>query len=472
MLYISKIVSSKQILSHFRLNIKRHNEFLTLKAKNTLRLFDFSLKVNGFAIDKAKSVLSKIQDKTDLEFEAYVKAQKKDILSYHLKHNSFYRAFGKSIDINDWNSVPITTKRHLQQPIENRLSEGYSTKNVYLNKTSGSSGDPFIFAKDKWCHAMTWAQIINRFAWYGVDFNKSKQARFYGIPLDKKGYYKERLKDFFSNRFRFSVFDLSDSAFEKTLTKFKTSKFEFINGYTSPIVQFAKYLRQKEIVLTSVCPSLKVCIVTSEMLFEDDKVLMETYFGVPVVNEYGASELDLIAFQNTNDQWQVNSETLYVEVLNENDEVLPLGEEGRIVITSLYNKAHPFIRYDIGDIGSLSKESTFRKPILNKLTGRTNDIAILPSGKKAAGLTFYYITKSVIENDGNVSEFIIEQLSIDHFKISFVSRDELSTKKREIIIAEMERYLEPGINVSFNRVKKLKRTKAGKLKQFVSNLES
>tara|TARA_R110002033_G_scaffold18857_2_gene49177 strand:+ start:5147 stop:6454 length:1308 start_codon:yes stop_codon:yes gene_type:complete len=435
-----------------------------------LRLFDFSLKVNGFKIDEAKAALSKIQAKNDSDFQAYVEQQKQSIISYHLEHNSFYKTLGSSININDWDSVPIITKRHLQQPIEQRLSDGFTTKNIYLNKTSGSSGDPFIFAKDKWCHAMTWAQIMDRFAWYGIDFNSSRQARFYGIPLDKKGYYKERLKDWFSNRFRFSVFDLSDAAFETTLTKFKTNKFDFINGYTSPIVQFAKYLKQKDVVLTSVCPTLKVCIVTSEMLFDDDKTLMETQFGVPVVNEYGASELDLIAFQNTNDEWQINNETLYVEILDDNGNVLPLGKEGRIVITSLYNKAHPLIRYDVGDIGILSEKSTLRKPILKKLVGRTNDIAILPSGKKAAGLTFYYITKSVIENDGNVSEFIIEQLALDHFIIRFVSRTELSNEQKEIITTEMERYLEPGIKVDFERVSKLNRTKAGKLKQFISKL--
>jgi phenylacetate-CoA ligase len=50
------------------------------------------------------------------------------------------------------------------------------------------------------------------------------------------------------------------------------------------------------------------------MLFEEDKILMEKQFGVSVVNEYGASELDLIAFQNINDEWIVNSQTLYVEI--------------------------------------------------------------------------------------------------------------------------------------------------------------
>ena len=439
--------------------------------KNILRLFDFSLKINGFKIDKAKLTLSEIQAKTNSEFETYVEEQKKAIISYHLKHNSFYKTLGKTIDLNVWNSVPIITKKHLQQPLEQRLSDGYTTKNVYVNKTSGSSGDPFIFAKDKWCHAMTWAEIINRFGWYNIDFNRSMQARFYGIPLDKKGYYKERLKDYFSNRFRFSVFDLSDTAFENTLAKFKTTQFDYINGYTSSIVQFAKYLKRKNILLKSVCPTLRACIVTSEMLFDDDKLLLETQFGLPVINEYGASELDLIAFQNTTDEWQLNSETLYVEILDENDVVLPYGEEGRIVITSLYNKAHPFIRYDIGDIGILSEKSTIKKPILKKLIGRTNDIIVLPSGKKAAGLTFYYITKSVIENDGNVSEFVVEQALLDSFKISYVSKIELSEAEKTTIKNEVIRYLEPNITINFERVKKLKRSKSGKLKQFTSHLK-
>lgn len=95
------------------------------------------------------------------------------------------------------------------------------------------------------------------------------------------------------------------------------------------------------------------------MLFEDDKKLMERQFDIPVINEYGAAELDLIAFENPIDEWQINSETLFVEILDDNDNPVPLGEEGRVIITSLYNKAHPFIRYDIGDIGSLSEKALF-----------------------------------------------------------------------------------------------------------------
>ncbi len=436
-----------------------------------MNLFDLSLQFNGFQIQKAERILKAIQRKTENDFETYVETKKKEIVAYHIQNNKFYNEFIKEENVNDWKSIPIMTKRDLQKPLQERLSKDYTLKNVYVNKTSGSSGDPFIFAKNYACHALTWAIIKNRFGWYGLDFNSSKQARFYGIPLDKKGYYKERFKDFLSSRYRFSVFDLSDAAFENHLKKFKATKFDYLNGYTSSLVQFAKFLKRKNGVLKDVCPTLKACIVTSEMLFEADKLLMENQFGIPIINEYGASELDLIAFQNLENAWQVNSESLFVEILDGNNNVLPLGEEGRIVITSLYNQAHPFIRYDIGDIGILSEKSTTKKPILKKLIGRTNDMAILPSGKKAAGLTFYYITKRIIEDGGLVKEFIIQQIKPDTFKIIYVSNENLSEVKITEIKQEMTRYLEPNLTILFERQDTLKRSKSGKLKQFSSQVK-
>jgi phenylacetate-CoA ligase len=431
-------------------------------------LFNFSLKINGFPMKEAKAELQKIQSIPEQEYEVFLKNKKQEIVDYHLKNNSSYQKLVGKTTFNDWNDLPIMTKKDFQKPLLERLSTGFSLKNVYVNKTSGSSGDPFIFAKDKFSHALTWATIINRFGWHGIDFNSSYQARFYGIPLDFIGNRKERIKDFLGNRFRFSIFDLSDVVLDRFLKKFATEKFDYINGYTSSIVLFAKFLQYKKLVLKDICPTLKVCVVTSEMLFDEDKILLEKQFGVQVVNEYGASELDLIAFENPDGEWQVNSETLFVEILDENNIVLPYGKEGRIVITSLFNKAHPFIRYDIGDIGILDEKSTPKKPILQQLIGRTNDVAILPSGKKSPGLTFYYVTKSIIEDDGNVKEFVIKQTKIDTFDIEYVSKTELNLEQIHKIEAAIALYLEKGLVFTFVRKEKLERSKSGKLKQFVS----
>ena len=435
-----------------------------------MRFFDFSLSLNGYDISNAKRELAVLQHLNKEEKELDIADRRNAIVEDHIKNNSYYNHHFLSSYDKHWPSVPIMTKQDLQRPLKERLSNGFSNKAIYVNKTSGSSGDPFIFAKDKWCHAMTWAQIMDRFGWYNIDFNSSLQARFYGIPLDIIANKKERFKDWLSNRYRFSVFDLSDAAFELCLNKFKATAFEFINGYTSPIVQFAKFLKRKKLILTNVCPSLRVCIVTSEMLFDSDRSLMQETFGVPVVNEYGASELDLIAFENTNGELQINNDTLYVEIVDENNKVLPHGKEGRIIITSLFNKAHPFIRYDIGDIGVIEAKENTPYPILKKLTGRTNDLVQLPSGKTAAGLTFYYVTKEVIEESGNVKEFVIEQTKIEHFNIVYASISELTPEQKVKIETAISQYLEDGLTISYKRMPQLKRSASGKLKQFVSKI--
>lgn len=436
-----------------------------------MKLFELSLKLKGFPIKEAKAKLTNINKLTPVELEAYILKQREAIVNYHLENNTFYNSFATNVNSKKWDSLPVLSKRDLQQSLNNRLSHGFTEKNCQINNTSGSSGYPLSFAKDSFCHALSWAIFIDRYRWYDLDLNSSKQARFYGIPLNKISYYKERFKDFLGNRYRFSVFDMSDKQLKKNITKFSNSNFEYLYGYSNALAIFGKYLEKENIVLKSVCTSLKACIATSETLFENDRLLLKKAFGVPVINEYGCAELGLIAFQHPNGEWQINSQDLYIEVLDENDNILPYGEQGRLVITSLYNKAHPFIRYDLGDIGTLSKKSTIANPILESLAGRTNDILRLPSGKTAAGFTMYYVTKTVIDDAANVKEFMLEQMALDTFKVSYVSDRVFTDEDKNKVKKALNDYLEPGLLVSFERKESLDRAKSGKVKQFISYVE-
>ncbi|MDT0647219.1 phenylacetate--CoA ligase family protein [Zunongwangia sp. F260] len=431
--------------------------------------FRLSLQLNNFPINGAEKLLQQIQEIPEQKYREYLERQRDSILKFHIENNEFYRQFCPTKNCKNWKDVPVMKKSDLQQPLQNRLSEGYSNrKTTYVGKTSGSSGQPFIFAKDRFAHALSWAGFSNRYLWHGIDLNKSLQARFYGIPLDFYGNIQERVKDRISLRRRFNIFNLSDEKMETFLRRFKKTKFEYINGYTSAILLFARFLKNKNITLKDICPSLRVCIVTSERLFENDKILMEESFGIPVLNEYGASEVGLIAFENTEEEWIVNSEDLFVEILDEQNNILPPGEEGRVVITSLYNKAHPLIRYDIGDTGILSEDSSHKHPKLQKLIGRTNDIAHLADGKVVPGLTFYYVTKTIITDTGNIKEFVITQTAMDSLKIEYVSEDNFAENQIQKITAAIQTYVGKDLKVDFERKNMLKRSKSGKLKQFTS----
>jgi phenylacetate-CoA ligase len=68
---------------------------------------------------------------------------------------------------------------------------------------------------------------------------------------------------------------------------------------------FTNFLQDKSIVLKDVCPTLKACVVTSEMLFKNDKTSRGTTNSIN-----GASELDLIAFQPETQKQKGNGKSI------------------------------------------------------------------------------------------------------------------------------------------------------------------
>ncbi|MDA3614571.1 phenylacetate--CoA ligase family protein [Polluticaenibacter yanchengensis] len=437
-----------------------------------MKFFDLALKRSGMPIDEAKVFFKDLTNKPDSELINQNQQLAWDIFKHHQQNSPFYQAFldeKGGAGIQNWYDIPVLKKADLQKPLAEMLSNGYDVKSVYSSNTSGSSGTPFYFARDKFCHAVTWASVIERYGWHGLDMNYSRQARFYGIPLEKIKYYKEKIKDWMGRRVRFPVFNLEDKVCARFLEVFKTTKFEYLYGYTNSLVVFAKYCVSQNIVLKNICPTLKACLVTSEVCTKEDKQVLEQGFGVRIVNEYGASELGVLAFEDANGNWVLNEETLLIEVVDSNGRPVADGEQGTIVVTGLFNKAMPFIRYELGDIGVIEPGLRIgHRRVLSQLMGRTNDTATLPSGRKVPGLSFYYVSKSLLEKGDRIKELIVKQMALDHFEIEYVAATELTETEKNDVKEALERYLEPGLKITFLKSDNLERTRAGKLKNFQS----
>lgn len=423
-------------------------------------LFEHVFNLNGVNISDHRDALTRKRNEPEIA--------KLEILDYHLKNNSEYHNFVGRQEVVQWNEIPVIRKHHLQSQNKSWISDSYRGMKLFQNSTSGSSGVPLRFTKDWQCHARTWALYEKRYAEHDIDVFRDLEARFYGIPMDRiAAHYKEIVKDMIARRVRFPVFDLSESVLERYYGRFLKQKFVYLNGYTSSLVAFANFIiLKKSLTLREVCSSLKACITTSEMCSEGDRLLMERAFGVKVINEYGAAELDIIAFEDLDGDWILNEENLYVEVVDNNDQPLPDGQEGRILVTALFNKAMPFIRYELGDIGVISKKRKKGYRILEKLTGRTNDMAMLPSGKVVPGLTFYYVTKSLLKENGLVREIVVKQHDIDSFEVLYVASRELNASEQLGVKHLLNTYLEQGLRLRTTRVEQIKRQKSGKLKQF------
>lgn len=435
-------------------------------------VLDLLLRFKGFPIDRANAELERLQKMGKDEFLDWQQRKAWSIVRHHYNNNSFYRKKVGAVLPDKWEDLPILTKKDLQRPIKEVIADNININDCYIGSTSGSSGHPFFFAKDKFAHAMTWAVIYNRYKQHGIS-PSDRQARFYGIPREFVGYWKERVKDLSMNRFRFPVFDLSDEALERFFNQIKKGKFRYLYGYTNSLSLFARYLVKRNIVLKDHCPSVQVCISTSEVCTPEDHTLLQAAFGVKNVREYGGSETCIMAFDNPAGEWQMNEDTLYNELLNDDGSVTGNGETGNIISTSLYNTAFPIIRYQIGDmaiVNARTADSVYRT--VDKLMGRTNDTVLLPSGRVAAGFTFYYISRSILESMGVLKEFIIRQTEPNHFIFEVVTDREITVDEKEKIKSTLWRYLEPGLNLTINRVEKIVRPVSGKVKHFYSELKA
>ena len=109
---------------------------------------------------------------------------------------------------------------------------------------------------------------------------------------------------------------------------------------------------------------------------------METRLGIDATDIYGLSEVmgPGVAQEcvETKDGLHIWEDHFYPEVIDPlTGEVLPDGEEGELVFTSLTKQAMPVIRYRTRDLTRLLPGTARTMRRMEKITGRTDDMIIL-----------------------------------------------------------------------------------------------
>jgi phenylacetate-CoA ligase len=128
--------------------------------------------------------------------------------------------------------------------------------------------------------------------------------------------------------------------------------------------------------------SLKVGIFGAEPWTEDMRREMEQRLDMHAVDIYGLSEVMGPGVANecveTKDGLHIWEDHFYPEVVDpETGEVLPDGERGELVFTSLTKEALPVIRYRTRDLTRLLPGTARSMRRMEKVTGRTDDMIIL-----------------------------------------------------------------------------------------------
>ena len=128
--------------------------------------------------------------------------------------------------------------------------------------------------------------------------------------------------------------------------------------------------------------SLKVGIFGAEPWTEGTRATLENRGGIDAVDIYGLSEImgPGVASEciETKDGPVIWEDHFYPEIINPvTGEVVPDGEEGELVFTTLTKEGLPMIRYRTRDLTRLLPPTARNMRRIGKITGRSDDMMII-----------------------------------------------------------------------------------------------
>ncbi len=147
-------------------------------------------------------------------------------------------------------------------------------------------------------------------------------------------------------------------------------------------------------------PALRYLEVSGAAPSEKAIEIATSYFKCALVNQYGTRETWAIGYAIGNAAFEVNTECVYVEILDAGGRpITRLDQEGDVVITSLVLRLFPIIRLRTGDRGRWVRgTSPSTRPLL-KLAGEREINQLVFAGQRISGIQVFRGILSKVYSD-------------------------------------------------------------------------
>ena len=364
----------------------------------------------------------------------------------------------KSFD--DLRRFPCLTRDDLRMHMEDISAEVSDRSKWTKSATGGTTSSPVSYYRDLNSTWRRWADTRTIDSWYGYALG-DRRACLWGAEQDYSGKPSlgMRLRNvMYQRNIMLPSAPLDEEILKSHLQRLDQWKPTFIQAYPSPLYEFCCFLRDRNRSL----PYLKGVSVTAEPLYTHHRKLIEEVLGFKVFNWYGSRELGRVASEcECHDGLHINEPAIYVEV--EPDTSLPDGC-GHLIITDLWNRATPFIRYKTGDIARVVEGECECGRVLKRIAsieGRLTDMILLPGGRKIAGVS---LTNRVIKDFSEIAELQIIQKGLTDFHLLYVKGPTFCPTSLETQSRALCDLLGVQVFISFTEVSELPRERSGKIR--------
>ena len=318
-------------------------------------------------------------------------ARLREIVAYAYGHTAYYRRLLDSAGVrpehikgvSDLRLVPPTSREALQEIALEEFLPGGTARGRRVS-TSGSTGRPVTAV---WTR--TEGRVQRLITWREMQSNGARpgwrMARFYlrgdtsrppGLALARLGLH-------------LASFNIKEPP-EALLPLLQRLRPHLMYGVASYFAMLARAALDRGIKI-----SPRLVVTSADTLTDQARLVMGQAFGCDPIEVYSCVETGDMAWHcRARRRLHVNSDLLWLEVLREDGTPAEPGEPGDLTCTSLYHYGMPRIRYQPGDIGSMSAEPCecgLAHPCVAELSGRKSDLLRLPDGRMITPIVLAYL---------------------------------------------------------------------------------
>ncbi len=279
--------------------------------------------------------------------------------------------------LSDLQEVPFTTKEDIRKHYPYGLFAAPMKKIVRVHASSGTTGKPTVVGYTK-NDINTWANLVARIVMMagGTEDDVAQVAFGYGLFTGAFGlhYGLEKIGT--------TVVPISSGNTEKQVMLMK----DFGTTLLVSTPSYALYIAEvaQEMGLSKEDLNLRIGLFGAEGSTEEMRIELEERLGIIATENYGLSEIigPGVSGECTFKTGMHIAEDHFIPEIIDPDtgKVLPWGEKGELVITTITKEGFPLLRYRTKDITSLTIdrcECGRTMARMAKVQGRTDDMLII-----------------------------------------------------------------------------------------------
>ena len=315
------------------------------------------------------------------------------MLKLAYEKTKFYRRMFDSVGfrpgdiktLDNMSQLPTIDKQVVIENLSDMLTKSVKDSDVDFGSTGGTSGVPVHFYLDANRSFFEYAYLTTSWERIGYKLGMPMAVlRGRIVQPDRNGLRHEY--DPILRHHYYSSFHMSDENMERYLEHIATIGPCFLHVYPSTIVALSRFILRNG---THAPKNVKGIIAESEIVYPEQRQMVEEVFGCRYFSCYGQSEkVVLAAGCEKSDDYHIWPTYGFFELLDNNgNPVTTPGQRGEIVGTGFINTVMPFIRYRTGDwatyVGDRCQACGREHTLIRDIRGhRTQEVLIAADGSE------------------------------------------------------------------------------------------